>query len=244
MEDKKEGSIKMPDVFAKLLIVTQAHLGGIKTTKQMKKYAFGSRNDKIAVFDLKKTWEKFVLAARAICGLGHEDDIMAVSCKTFGKKPVMKFAETVGCKAYTGRFIPGTFTNTMIKNNFEPRLLVISDPVVDKQAVEEAALVNCPVIAFCNTDATLRYIDIAIPLNNRSPKAIGASFFILSRLVRYMKHGIELTEGIKEVELFFYRCQAELEKIQEEQNQENLFDKIDKSMNFNKEGDFGTKSFN
>ncbi|OQS54844.1 RPS0 [Ecytonucleospora hepatopenaei] len=236
-------ALKMPSIFAKLLIITQAHLGGVKSTKQMKKYIYGERKDRIAVFDLQKTWKKFVLAARAICGLPHSDDITVISCKTFGKKPVMKFAEAVGTKSYTGRFIPGSFSNTTIKNSCEPRLIIVSDPVVDKQAVEEAALVNCPTIAFCNTDSDLKYVDIAIPLNNRSPKAIGASFFILSRLVNFIKHGVPMDQEIKEVELFFYRCPSELEALQEEQNEDNYIEMVAKSLKEYKDtDDFGQKA--
>ena len=109
-----DSSIKMPPVFGKLLLATQAHLGGVKVTKPMKKYIYGERQDKVSVFDLKKTWDKFILAARAFCGLNYGDDVTVISCKTFGKKPVLKFAETTGAKSYTGRFIPGSFTNTTI----------------------------------------------------------------------------------------------------------------------------------
>lgn len=212
-------SIKMPPAFAKLLFVTQSHLGGRKVTKPMRPYIFAERSDKINIFDLKKVWDKFVLAARAFSGLKYSDDVTVISCKTFGKKPVMKFAEATGSKAYTGRFIPGSFTNTTIRNSCEPRLIIVSDPYIDKQAVEEAARVNCPTIGFCNTDCDLKYVDIAIPMNNRSPRAIGASFFILSRIVNYIKHGAQMDADMKEVELFFYRDPVELERLQEEQNE-------------------------
>lgn len=230
--------MKMPPVFGKLLLATQAHLGGVKVTKPMKKYIYGERQDKVSVFDLKKTWDKFILAARAFCGLNHGDDITVISCKTFGKKPVLKFAETTGAKSYTGRFIPGSFTNTTIRNSCEPRLIIVSDPIVDKQAIEEAAKVNCPTIAFCNTDCDLKYVDIAIPLNNRSPKAIGASFFILSRIIRYIKFGTPMDQDIKEVELFFYRDPVELEKLQEDQNEDNYNEIFNKFSNAN-EDEFG-----
>lgn len=218
---KAPSSIAMPDSFAKLFFVTQSHLGGTKVTNRMKQYVFSQRKDGVSIFDIEQTWEKFVLAARAIAGVSFPETICAVSGKTFGRKAVLKFSESTGCKPITSRFIPGSFTNTTVKGSIEPRLIVVSDPVFDKQAVNEASMVNCPVIAFCNTDASLINVDIAIPVNNRSPRAIGASFFILSKLVNYIKNGQDLEENMKNVELFFFRDSLELEKLLEEHNAEN-----------------------
>lgn len=211
----------MPDSYAKLLFTTQAHLGGSKVSNRMKQYVFGKRTDGITVFDVEQTWEKFILAARAICGIEFPETISVVSGKTFGRKAVLKFSESVGTKPITSRFIPGSFTNTTVKGSIEPRLIVVSDPVFDKQAVLEAGKVNCPVIAFCNTDASLSNVDIAIPINNRSSKAIGASFFILAKLINYIKNGEDLEKDIKNVELFFFRDPQELETLFAEQNAEN-----------------------
>lgn len=231
--------ISLPEGFAKLLFVTQAHLGGVQVSQHMKNYIYGERNDRIKIFSIEKMWEKFVLAARAIAGMPESEGIIAISCKTFAPKAVLRFSELINCKPYTGRFIPGSFTNKNIKNSCEPSLIIVSDPVFDKQALHESAAVNCPTIAFCNTDADLPFVDIAIPVNNRSPKAIGASFFILSRLVNYIRHGASLDDGIKDVELFFYRDAKELEKLWEEQNAENAVEFADAPIQDDIEGDFG-----
>lgn len=218
---KSNSVIPMPDLYAKLFFITNAHLGGSDVTNRMKDYVFGQRQNGLNVFDIEKTWEKFILAARAISGIKFPETICAVSGKTFGHKPVLKFSEAIGCKPITSRFVPGSFTNTTVKGSIEPRLIIVSDPVFDKQAVNEASMVNCPVIAFCNTDASLSNVDIAIPINNRSPKAIGAAFFILAKLVNYIKNGESLEENIKTVELFFFRDVVELERLFNEQNAEN-----------------------
>ena len=71
-----------------------------------------------------------------------------------------------------------------LQSNFqEPRLLVVTDPLADYQAVKEAARASIPVIALCNTNSPLRFVDIAIPTNNRGRYAIGLAWWFLAREV-------------------------------------------------------------
>jgi small subunit ribosomal protein SAe len=72
-----------------------------------------------------------------------------------------------GATPIAGRFTPGSFTNQIQQAFKEPRLIIITDPISDHQAITEASYVNVPIIGFVNSDNPLRYIDIAIPCNNR-----------------------------------------------------------------------------
>ncbi|KAL6072534.1 hypothetical protein STEG23_030778 [Scotinomys teguina] len=112
-----------------------------------------------------------------------------------------------------GHFTPGTFTNQIQAAFREPRLLVVTDPRADHQPLTEASYVNLPTIALCNTDSPLRYMDIAIPCNNKGAHSVGLMWWILARKVLRMRGTIS-REHLWEVmpDLYFYRDPEETEK--------------------------------
>uniref|UniRef100_A0A2K6TNS3 40S ribosomal protein SA n=1 Tax=Saimiri boliviensis boliviensis TaxID=39432 RepID=A0A2K6TNS3_SAIBB len=96
-----------------------------------------------------------------------------------------------------GRFTPGTFTNQIQAAFREPRLLGITDSRADHQPLTEASYVNLPTTALCNTDSPLRYVDIAIPCNNKGAHSVGSTRWMLAREVM--------------PDLYFYRDPEETE---------------------------------
>lgn len=205
----------------KMLSAT-THIGSENSETTMSQYIFKRRTDGVNIINLKKTWEKLMLSARAIAAVENPEDVYVVSSRAYGQRACLKFARYIGATAIAGRFTPGAFTNQIQAAFREPRLLVVTDPRADHQPVTESSYANVPIIAFCNVDSPTRFIDMAIPCNNKSANSIGLMWWFLAREVLRLRGSIsrELQWDVMP-DLFFYRDPEEAEK-EEQQRQETL----------------------
>jgi len=200
------------DDVTKMLAAT-THIGSDNSETTMEQYIFKKKTDGINIINLKKTWEKMVLAARAIAAVENPADVFVVASRPYAQRAVLKFARYIGCSSIAGRFTPGAFTNQIQAAFREPRLLLISDPRSDHQPVTEASYANIPIVAFCNVDSPTKFIDIVVPCNNKSAPSIGLMWWFLAREVLRLRGSISRDMPWEVMpDLFFYRDPEEAEK--------------------------------
>jgi small subunit ribosomal protein S2 len=175
----------MPDDEADLLIPVEdylaagAHIGTQQKTKDMERFIHRVRTDGLYVLDVSQTDDRIRTAARFLSNYNPEQ-ILVASSRQYGRFPAEKFADAVGARARTGRFIPGTLTNPQYAGYIEPDVVVVTDPIGDAQAVKEAITVGIPVVAMCDSNNSTSNVDLVVPTNNKGRKALSVVYWLLA----------------------------------------------------------------
>jgi len=163
-----------------LFLQSGIHIGAKFKTKFMEEYIYKIRPDGLSVLNISKINERLKLAGQMLSKYDPEK-IIAVCRRENGFKALKAFSKATGIRVITGRYYPGTLTNPSFDNFFEPELVLVSDPWLDRQIVKDAKDTGIPIIALCDTNNTTNNVDLIIPCNNKGNKALSLAFFVLAR---------------------------------------------------------------
>jgi len=216
--------LQLQEADLKKLLACNVHIGNTNLASGHERYVFGRNEAGNHIIDVRKTWEKLVLAARAIVAVPNPKDVCVVGLNAgagtsspIAQRAVLKFGKYCETRSVVGRFTPGTLTNQIQTHYFEPSLLIISDPVKDHQPLMESSYMNIPVIAFTNTHHSLRNIDIAIPCNTEAANSIALMYWLLAREVQRLQGTLTRDkEWDIMVDMFIYKDPEEQEKQEDE----------------------------
>ena len=198
-EKKAEETMTIPE---ETYMTSGAHIGTRQKTADIKDFIYKVRNDGLYIIDVKKTDNRIKTAAKFISNY-DPNNILVVSVRQYGQKPIRKLAEHTGIQVLDGRFRPGTLTNPSSKGFLEPELIILTDPLADAQALHEAENIGIPVIGLCDTNNETKYLDLVIPTNNKGRRALALVYWLLTREILKTKGKIKSYENFKsEVEDF------------------------------------------
>ncbi len=176
----------------KKILSTGIRVGTQVKTKFMKPFITQASPEGLYMIDLDIALERIKTAAKFI-NRTDIDKVIVCSGREYANTPIEKFCEVTGATKMLGRFMPGTLTNPSLPYYIEPKLLLISDPQVDVQAVTEATNAGIPVIGISNTDNITSKLDLILPANNRGRKSLATIYWLLA--LEILKERGDLKEG-------------------------------------------------
>ncbi|MFC2142891.1 30S ribosomal protein S2 [Candidatus Aenigmatarchaeota archaeon] len=154
------------------------HIGMTFKTADMKRFIYKIRPNGLAVLNIGTLDERIRYTSKM---LANKERILIVTKRESGFEAIKKFCDVVNAKSVLGRFMPGSLTNPTYKNFMEAEVLIILDPLHDKQAIKEAVQMRTPIIGIADTSNETSFIDIVLPANNKAKKSIALIFWLLAR---------------------------------------------------------------
>ncbi|MDP7975300.1 MAG: 30S ribosomal protein S2 [Thermoprotei archaeon] len=158
------------------------HIGTEAEVKAMREFVYKVRDDGIHIFDLKKIDERIRLAGKMLSRY-DPSGILAVATSRFAYTPVQRFGQFTGATSFIQRFTPGLLTNPNLPGYMEPQVILLSNTEGGAQVVAEAALAGIPLVALCDSNSPVEYVDLVIPMNNRSRRSLALAYWLLARQV-------------------------------------------------------------
>jgi len=184
-QDIRPGELLVPeDVY----LTSGVHIGTQQKSASMRRFVFKVRFDGLHVLDVRETDRRIRIAAKFLARF-PADRVLVVSQRQYGQKPVRIFAKTVGAVSFAERFVPGCLTNPNLEEYFEPKVLLVTDPATDQQALSEAVSIGIPVIGLCDVNNETRDVDLVIPANNKGRVALATIYWLLAREVLRARAG-------------------------------------------------------
>jgi small subunit ribosomal protein S2 len=165
------------------------YLGTKVITAQMQKYVYKRRADGLAIFNTDFTDNKLRAVIKLLSEYAPKDIVVCCKRKA-GWNALEVLSKVTGIRVFSKKYPAGIMTNTRLGEFFEPKIMFIIDPWLDKNPMMDAVHVNIPIVSICDTNNITQHVDAVIPCNNKSNKSIGLVFWIIAR--EYCKaRGIE-----------------------------------------------------
>ncbi len=156
------------------------HIGTRFKNSYTDKFILKSRADGLKILNSEITDERIKCLIN-ILSRYEPSEFVVMGRRENAKKPLSVFSKVVGCDIFTGRYLPGKLTNTALDNFKEYKVVIVCDPLTDKNILNEAFERGNITIGFCDTNNVTNKLDFVIPINNKGKKSLAIAFCLVAK---------------------------------------------------------------
>ena len=175
LEKKRELLVELDDY-----VKTGIHLGTRVITPSMRQFVYRRRADSIGVLNTSLI-DEYIKKAIDIISKHSPEEIVLVCKREAGWKAAALFSEATGIKVFTKKYPAGMMTNIQLETFYEPELVIICDPWIDRNALGDAVKTNKKIVGLCDTNNFTKDVNYVIPCNNKGGKSLGLVFYLIAK---------------------------------------------------------------
>ena len=156
------------------------HIGTRFKNGYSDKYVHRSRADGLKILDTAQIDAKLKVLINFLSKF-EPSDFVIMGRRENAKKPLQMFAKLVGCDVVTGRYLPGKLTNAALDDFKEYKVVIVCDPLTDKNILNEAFEQGIFTVGFCDSNNKSNKLDLVVPINNKGKRSLSLAFMLLAK---------------------------------------------------------------
>ncbi len=156
------------------------HIGTKFKNGYSQKYVHKARADGLKIIDSEIIDAKLKVLINLLSKYDPSEFVI-MGRRENAKKPLQVFSKLVGCDVFTGRYLPGKLTNASLDDFKEYKLVIVCDPLTDKNILNEAFEMGAFTVGFCDTNNKSNKLDLVIPINNKGKRSMSLAFHLLAK---------------------------------------------------------------
>lgn len=144
------------------------------------KFIHKSRSDGLKILDTEIIDERIKMLINVLSKC-EPSEFAIMGRRENAKKPLAMMSKLIGCDVFTGRYLPGKLTNASLDTFKEYKVVIVCDPLTDKNILNEAFDQGTFTVGFCDTNNKTNKLDLVIPLNNKGKRSLALALYLITK---------------------------------------------------------------
>ena len=156
------------------------HIGTKYKNGFSSKFIHRSRADGLKIIDTEQIDNRLKVLINLLSRF-DPSEIVIMGRRENAKTPLKLFSKLLGCDVFTGRYLPGKLTNAALENFKEYKVVIVCDPLTDKNILNEAFEQGTFTVGFCDTNNKTEKLDLVVPINNKGKKSLALALMLVAK---------------------------------------------------------------